>query len=236
MLAITTKDHPFDWEEQLQRVCFAYNTSVQASTGYTPFFLMFGREARMPIDLMYQTGNQSNVPVNDYAVQLKSSLEDAYRLVREKIGTTHQRQKDFYDRKVRGEPYNRGGGTGPVGPVLAGPFFMDKWKEKKMYMRMRARLQNGELERIAAARILKMAEATAAPVVQTIQYCPPATFVFPKRAFGKKKIVHRSCQASWFKTWSWLHYDQSSDQVFCHICQKATHEEKMQKGRGDQVQ
>ena len=129
--------------------------------------------------------------------------------------------------------WHRGGGTGPVGPVLAGPFFMDKWKEKKLYMRMRACLQNGELERIAAARNLKMAEATAAPVVQTIQYCPPATFVFPKRAFGKKKIVNRSCQASWIKTSSWLHYDQSSDQVFCHICQKATHEGKMQKGRGD---
>ena len=61
----------------------------------------------MPIDLMYQTGNQSNVPVNDYVVQLKSSLEDVYHLVREKIGTTHQRQKYFYDRKVHGEPYTR---------------------------------------------------------------------------------------------------------------------------------
>ena len=124
----------------------------------------------------------------------------------------------------------RGGGTGPVGPVLAGPFFMDNWGENN-YICACAHLQNGELERIAAARNLKMAEATAAPVVQTIQYCLPATFVFPKRAL--KKIVHRSCQASLFKTWSWLHYDQSSDQVFCHICQKATHEGKMQKGRGD---
>ena len=57
MLATTTKDHPFDWEEQLQMVCSAYNNSMQASTGYTPFFFMFGRVARMPIDLMYQTGN-----------------------------------------------------------------------------------------------------------------------------------------------------------------------------------
>ena len=45
MLATTTRNHPFDWEDQLPIVCIAYNTSVQASTGYTPFFLMFSREA-----------------------------------------------------------------------------------------------------------------------------------------------------------------------------------------------
>lgn len=30
----------------------ACNTSVQPTTGYTPFYLMFGRQVRMPVDLM----------------------------------------------------------------------------------------------------------------------------------------------------------------------------------------
>ena len=38
MLATTAKEHPFEWERHLQKVCFAYNTSVHASTGQTPFF------------------------------------------------------------------------------------------------------------------------------------------------------------------------------------------------------
>ncbi len=38
MLATTTHSHPYDWENQLLKVCVAYNTSVHASTGYTPFF------------------------------------------------------------------------------------------------------------------------------------------------------------------------------------------------------
>jgi len=37
MLATCTKDHPFDWEYYIRKVCMAYNTSVQCSTGYTPF-------------------------------------------------------------------------------------------------------------------------------------------------------------------------------------------------------
>ena len=34
----------------------------------------------------------------------------------------------------------------------------------------------------------------------------PKSFYFPKRSFGKKVIVKRSFQASWFDRWSWLHF------------------------------
>ena len=36
MLATTTRDHPFDREDQIRKVCMAYNTSIHSSTGYTP--------------------------------------------------------------------------------------------------------------------------------------------------------------------------------------------------------
>ena len=45
MLATTINDHPAYWEEHLQKVIMAYNTSVQETNGYSQFFLMFGREA-----------------------------------------------------------------------------------------------------------------------------------------------------------------------------------------------
>lgn len=71
MLSTTTKDHPFNWENQIRKACMAYNTSVHASTGYTPFYLMFGHKARLPIDLMHGTGENNELSTNDYAVQLK---------------------------------------------------------------------------------------------------------------------------------------------------------------------
>ena len=49
MLATTVKDNPSNWQSHLHQVCLAYNTTIHPTTGFTPFYLMFGRQARLPI-------------------------------------------------------------------------------------------------------------------------------------------------------------------------------------------
>ena len=69
ILATVVKDHE-NWESHLRATCMAYNTSVQSTTGQSPFFLVFGRRARIPIDLLCgpsETGEY--VGVNDYVSQ-----------------------------------------------------------------------------------------------------------------------------------------------------------------------
>ncbi len=41
-----------DWDEFLPLCAMAYNSSVHSSTGYTPNFMMFGREFKLPIELI----------------------------------------------------------------------------------------------------------------------------------------------------------------------------------------
>ena len=55
MLATVVKNHK-DWESHLRAICMAYNTSIQSTTGQSPFFLMFGSRARIPVDLLCGTG------------------------------------------------------------------------------------------------------------------------------------------------------------------------------------
>ena len=55
MLATAVTDQPFESEQHLRRLCFPYNTSVHPATGYSPFALLFGRKARVPMDIVLGT-------------------------------------------------------------------------------------------------------------------------------------------------------------------------------------
>lgn len=77
MLATCTQEHPFEWEEMIPKVCMVYNTSEHPSTGYTPFFLMFGQQARIPADLMFGTVTP-NTTSTEYASALQDTLASAY--------------------------------------------------------------------------------------------------------------------------------------------------------------
>ena len=57
----------------------------------------------------------------------------------------------------------------------------------------------------------------------------PANFKFPKRHFGKKKLVSRSFQPQWFQKLKWLHYDEARDLAFCST---AVRTGKMKNDRG----
>ena len=108
MLSTTVGDHPSNWEHNLRKVCLAYNSSVHASTGFSPFFLMFGRQVTLPVDLMYGISHEEEVLLLEYVERLKERLRGAYALVRERCGTEHRRQKAIYDEKVHGAPFNPG--------------------------------------------------------------------------------------------------------------------------------
>ena len=119
MIATITLDHPFDWEEALPKVCIAYNTTIHSTTGYSPFYLMYGREPQLPIDIVYGTQSPSRTDVNNFVQQSHKLMEQAYHRVREHLSAGHQRQKDIYDKRVHGKPYQEGDAVWLLDPVVA---------------------------------------------------------------------------------------------------------------------
>ncbi len=108
MLSTAATEHPFDWEAHLRHLCMAYNSSRHTTTGYSPFYLMYGHQVRMPIDLLYGTPSHPETSPSEYATELQKKLESAYHRVRATMGQSLDRQKQFYDRKVHGKPYQVG--------------------------------------------------------------------------------------------------------------------------------
>ena len=120
MLAATVEEHPGDWDKHLRAVCMVCNTSVDPSTGFSPFFMMFGRQAIIPLDLVYGSTTTEEVTYHEHVRRIKSAVEGAYSRVREYMDTTLDRQKELYDRRVHGEEFNVGGLVWLNNPVIKG--------------------------------------------------------------------------------------------------------------------
>ena len=104
----TTSAHDKDWEQHIHQVCMAYNSTTQATTGYSPFFLMFGRKPQLPIDLSCGTASKERKYVNEYVTDLQSSFCRAYQEVRKSVSDAQEHQKQRYDQQSSSVCYEVG--------------------------------------------------------------------------------------------------------------------------------
>ena len=80
----------------------AYNAMRSQVTGYSPYFLMFGRRPRLPVDLLFPTVNNREWTrtINEYVKVLYKRLRECLKLAQESATKEANRQKWLYDRKV----------------------------------------------------------------------------------------------------------------------------------------
>ena len=92
------------WQDYLDTCVYAYNTSRHDSSKFTPFELMFGRQAVLPVDIRSDASKIEDVnevfECDEDAVQKmeaarKSTLEQA----KKNIVAAQQKQKEIYDKK-----------------------------------------------------------------------------------------------------------------------------------------
>ena len=85
-----------EWDIVLANVVFAYNTSVHRSTGFSPYFLMFGVEARVPSEILIGLPPLEDSP-SSFAFQRYLELGPVYEAVRENLSVMQKHAKDLYD-------------------------------------------------------------------------------------------------------------------------------------------
>ena len=72
-----------DWSNFVENVCFIMNTAVSDSSGYSPHFLVYGREPRLPIDNLTQQVMYN--PHEVYKPQPREELVELWRKARAKL-------------------------------------------------------------------------------------------------------------------------------------------------------
>nr|XP_046254367.1 uncharacterized protein LOC124064187 [Scatophagus argus] len=98
-----------DWVSCLPQVLFCYNTTPHQSTGESPYFLMFGREPRLPVDfLLGRVQDPEPGEVRDWVAEHQARLKVAFENARERLLAAAGRRKEQHDWHVRVNPLQVG--------------------------------------------------------------------------------------------------------------------------------
>lgn len=99
-----------NWSQHISQLVHAYNCTKNESTGYSPYYLMFGRNARLPIDLCFNAVLESDSEKThlQYVDKMRKELKQAYHLATESATKNHRRNKSRYDQRVRDQPLQEG--------------------------------------------------------------------------------------------------------------------------------
>ncbi|XP_031756161.1 uncharacterized protein LOC116410219 [Xenopus tropicalis] len=112
MLRMFVDSQGRDWERYLPYLLFAYREVPQASTGFSPFELLYGRRVRGPLDLIREAWEGKNVgpeiSVVDYVTTFRDKMQTLMGLVHENMKQAQKTQKQWYDRNARERVYEVG--------------------------------------------------------------------------------------------------------------------------------
>ena len=102
MIGKLEEDKKACWSEHLPEMLSAYNGTRSAVTGYSPYFLLFGRKSRMPVDCLFPTlhdsPHQAKMEVSVAAMQKR--LKEAFTVARHLTSQEAARQMCYYVRKA----------------------------------------------------------------------------------------------------------------------------------------
>ena len=102
MIGKLEEDRKACWSEHLPELLLAYNATRSAVTGYSPYYLVFGRRPRIPVDYLFPTlcdsPHQTKMEVSVVAMQKR--LKEAFTVARHLTSEEVARQCRYYDRKA----------------------------------------------------------------------------------------------------------------------------------------
>ena len=109
MLSLYVEKHGRDWDHYLPYLLYAYRVSAQESVRESPFFLLYGRDARQPVEeALACPTTVYTLDVDDYKSELVRGLSDAWDAAKQSIKLAQEHQKANYNRHAKDRKYRVG--------------------------------------------------------------------------------------------------------------------------------
>ena len=104
MLGTLSDEEKSDWKSHLGCMTHAYNCTKHVSTTYSPYYLMFGRHPRLPIDVefgLHKPNCSDNCSKSRYIQKLRRRLNYAHKKASKYSSEQAQKYKTRYDKSVK---------------------------------------------------------------------------------------------------------------------------------------
>ena len=105
MLGTLSEEEKSDWKSYLGCMTHAYNCTKHASTTYSPYYLMFGRHPRLPIDVEFglpKSNSGDNSSKSRYIQKLRRRLNYAFQKATKVANQQANKYKSSYDKSIKG--------------------------------------------------------------------------------------------------------------------------------------
>lgn len=104
MLKRMCAEKPRDWDRFIAPLLFAYREVPQASLGFSPFELLYGRTVRGPMTILKElwSGETKTPDVRttyEYILDLRDRLEDTCKMAQQMLQNSSDRARTYYNRK-----------------------------------------------------------------------------------------------------------------------------------------
>ena len=102
------EDKKANWPSHFAEIAHAYNATQSAVTGYSPHYLMFGQQPRLPVDFVFPTIGSNEAPMREasarnvdvYVASVRDWLRSSLWQVQAQSTAEVCQQKWYYDRKI----------------------------------------------------------------------------------------------------------------------------------------
>lgn len=120
------------WKDHVETLTHAYNCTKHASTGFSPYYLMFLRKPRIPVDLLLEKEENEAQEVDEkgYVERMQQALVEAYKLAQTNADDARRKQAANHDKRARGSGFSQGDKVLVANKSLRGRHkIADRWEE-----------------------------------------------------------------------------------------------------------